>query len=81
MNTLEIYAKRDELARKILNVEDIHVLEKLKDAIDNVFSSEAKPYTMDELNSRIDDAESEEGGTPSSQVFADIEHKNPWLCK
>lgn len=30
------------------------------------------PYTMEELNERIDRAMSQEGGTPSEQVFKDI---------
>lgn len=31
-----------------------------------------KPYTMEELNERIDLAMRQEGGTPSEQVFKDI---------
>lgn len=39
------------------------------------------PYTMDELNARIDEAEAEKGGTSSEEFFAQMESEMPWLCK
>lgn len=43
------------------------------------------PYTMEEINSWIDEAEAEEAegipGTPNKLVFSNMEKKYPWLCK
>ncbi|ADV42708.1 hypothetical protein [Bacteroides helcogenes] len=38
-----------------------------------------RPYTMEELNARIDEAMAEEGGTPSAEVFTEMERKFPEL--
>lgn len=39
------------------------------------------PYTIEEINSWLDEGEAEEGGTPSHDVFTQMEQKYPWLCK
>lgn len=39
------------------------------------------PYTLEELNARIDEAEAEEGGMPLDEVFSMMEQNRPWLCK
>lgn len=93
MNTLEIEILRRELLRDILNVDDVEVLKKIRRSLDRLRvrpvnavqePEELRPYTMEELNKRIDEAEAEieAGETLSSQeLFAQMEHKYPWLCK
>lgn len=93
MNTLEVETLRRELLRDILDVDDLDVLKKLRRCFNRlrVHSTPAateaenlRPYTMEELNARIDEAEAEiEGGeTLSSQeLFEHLENKYPWLCK
>lgn len=93
MNTLEMEILRRELLRDILNVDDVDVLKKIRRSLDRLRvrpvnavqePGELRPYTMEELNKRIDEAEAEieAGETLSSQeLFAQMEHKYPWLCK
>ena len=43
-----------------------------------------RPYTMEEINRRLDEAEAEiEAGEvlTSEEVFAEMERKYPWLCR
>lgn len=43
-----------------------------------------RPYTLEELDARIDEAEAEiEAGEvmTNEEVFANMERKYPWLCK
>ena len=93
MNTLEMEILRRELLRDILNVDDVDVLKKIRRSLDRLRvrpvnavqePEELRPYTMEELNKRIDEAEAEieAGETLSSQeLFAQMENKYPWLCK
>lgn len=93
MNTLEIEILRRELLRDILNVDDVEVLKKIRRSLDRLRvrpvnavqePEELRPYTMEELNERIDEAEAEiEAGETlfSQELFAQMEYKYPWLCK
>lgn len=45
------------------------------EAVENMNTEDFTPYTMDELNAWIDEAETEEGGIPSEEVFAQIERE------
>lgn len=63
-----------------------NMLEKAKDYIHQlrqkqIDAQHLKPYTMHELNERIDEAKAEEGGTPAKDVFTALEQKFPFLCK
>ena len=93
MNTLEAETLRRELLRDILDVEDVDLLKKMRRSFNRLcaqhpvpshVSEPPEPYTLKELNDRIDEAEAEieAGETLSSQeVFEHLEHKSPWLCK
>lgn len=82
MNTLEIEILRRELLRDILNVDDVEVLKKIRRSLDRLRvrpvnavqePEELRPYTMEELNERIDEAEAEiEAGETlfSQELFA-----------
>ena len=82
MNTLEIEILRRELLRDILNVDDVEVLKKIRRSLDRL---RVRPVNaVQELNERIDEAEAEiEAGETlfSQELFAQMEHKYPWLCK
>lgn len=64
MNTVELDARKAQLARDILNIDDIEILEAIQDAFKKVKAKlltgkSVKPYTMEELDARIDKAEEE----------------------
>lgn len=75
MDTLEMESLRRELLRDILDVDDLDVLKKMKRSFNRLCANHAtpaqetedlRPYTMEELNARIDEAEAEEDtGTPA----------------
>ena len=96
MRTMDLNAYRNELARQILSTDDLEVLKKVKKYFARVAKVEdiaavteekedLTPYTMEEINSWIDEGEAEEEagipGTPQKEVFAEMEKKYPWLCK
>lgn len=89
MKTIELNACRNELARDILATDDLEVLRTVRRAYRRAMSKVLKnseagspaPYTMEELDARIDEAEAEEGGTSSEAFFAQMEREMPWLCK
>lgn len=87
---MELNALRGELAQEIFSIEDKELLKKALKSIKRLIAQkekttenkeeECRPYTMEELNARIDEAEEGEG-IPSHKVFSEIERKYPWLCK
>ena len=95
MATVELNACRNELARDILATDDLDVLRTTRRAyrremqrrnlrmmeLEKMNAKGLAPYTMDELNARIDEAEAEKGGTSSEEFFAQMESEMPWLCK
>lgn len=95
MTTMELEAQKAMLAREILSIDDMELVKKLKQTISRTIAkAKAKkeevkedltPYTMEEINSWIDEAEAEEEagieGTPHEEVFRNMEKKYPWLCK
>lgn len=88
MTTVELNAVRNELARDILTTENMEVLKAVRRVYRRAMNKVAKqaettpqPYTIEELNERIDKAEAETGGMPSTAFFAEMEHEMPWLCK
>ncbi|MCD8182099.1 MAG: hypothetical protein LUE99_02310 [Bacteroides sp.] len=96
MTTMELEAQKAMLAREILNIDDLELVKKLKNYVsrtiakakakeEEVEEEDLTPYTMEEINSWIDEAEAEEEagipGTPHEQVFANMEKKYPWLCQ
>jgi len=85
MGTVELDTCRNELIRDILATDNIEVLRTMRRAYRRVMAKAMyraeKLYTMEELNARIDEAEAEEGGTPSEEFFTQMEREMPWLCK
>lgn len=86
MTTMELEAYKAELAREILMSDSRQLLDKVK----KLLRKEAKareqltPYTLEELNARIDEAETQiEAGEvlTNDEVFNRMERKYPWLCK
>lgn len=75
------------MAREILATDSIEVLKSVRRAYHRAVRKEMEkaeslaPYSMKELNARIDEAEAEEGGTTSEEFFAQMEREMPWLCK
>lgn len=66
MKTIELNACRNELARDILTTDNVEVLRSVRRAYHRAVSKVMKnstesvaPYTMEELNARIDEAEAE----------------------
>lgn len=55
-----------------------------QEEIDEMDAEWLRPFTMEELNRWMDEAETEiEAGEvlTSEEVFAEMERKYPWLCK
>lgn len=83
MATVELNACRNELARDILATDDLDVLRTTRRAyrramqrrnlrmmeLEKMNAKGLAPYTMDELNARIDEAEAEKGGTSSEEFL------------
>lgn len=69
MTTMELDAHRMELIRNIMETDNLEVLKKMKKYFVRVSKEQVKedltPYTMEELNARIDEAEAEiDAGVP-----------------
>ena len=69
MTTMDLDAHRMELIRNIMETDNIEVLKKMKKYFVRVTKEQAKeklpPYTTEELNARIDEAEAEiDAGVP-----------------
>lgn len=55
-----------------------------EEEMDRMAEEWLRPFTMEELHRRMDEAEAEiEAGEvmTSEEVFAEMERKYPWLCK
>lgn len=69
-NSMELNALRGELAQEIFSIEDKELLKKALKSIKRLIAQkekttenkeeECRPYTMEELNARIDEGEAEE---------------------
>lgn len=89
MSTMELDAHRMELIRNIMETDNLEVLKKMKKYFVRVTKEESKenltPYTMEELNARIDEAEAEiDAGVPGhtmEELHELMVSKYPWLCK
>lgn len=89
MTTIELDAHRMELIRSIMETDNMEVLKKMKKYFVKVTKEQTKedltPYTMEELNARIDEAEAEiDAGIPGytiDEVHEVMAKKYPWLCK
>lgn len=69
MSTMELDAQRMELIRDIIKTDNLEVLKKMKKYFVRVSKEQVEedltPYTMEELNARIDEAEAEiDAGVP-----------------
>lgn len=71
----EILMKKALKAIRRLAKERLESAENKKEAYNPDF------YTMEDVNSWLDEGEAEDGGTPSDEVFTQMEKKYPWLCK
>lgn len=86
---MELDAHRMELIRNIMETDNLEVLKKMKKYFVRVTKEETKenltPYTMEELNARIDEAEAEiDAGVPGhtmEELHELMVSKYPWLCK
>lgn len=89
MTTMELDARRMELIRDIMETDNLEILKKMKKYFVRVtketMKEELTPYTMEELNARIDEAEAEiDAGVPGytvEEVHETMVKKYPWLCK
>lgn len=66
MNTMELDAARAEIIRSLFEVDNLEALNKVKRTVVRVIKStklgageELTPYTMEELNERMDEAEAD----------------------
>lgn len=87
MTTIELEAYKAELAREILDTDSRAILDKVKKLLTRErkkTSENLTPYTMEEINSWLDESEADtEAGREysSEEVFKHMEEKYPWLCK
>lgn len=94
MTSMELDARRMEIFREIMQINDIEVLDGLKRSLKRLTAKSRKSattnqenlssYTMEEINARIDEAEADiDAGRvyTSEQVHKMMEDKYPWLCK
>lgn len=92
MTSMELDARRMEIFREIMQINDMEVLDGLKRSLKHLTAKAGKsavqedlvPYTMEEINARIDEAEADiDAGRvySSEQVHKMMEAKYPWLCK
>lgn len=90
MRTLDLNAYRNELARQILSTDDLEVLKKVKKYFARIAKAEAPtteaedltPYTMEQINSWIEEGEAEEeAGLVYTCDEADrmLKEELPWL--
>lgn len=94
MTSMELDARRMEIFREIMQINDIEVLDGLKRSLKRLTAKSRQSattnqenlssYTMEEINARIDEAEADiDAGRvyTSEQVHKMMEDKYPWLCK
>ena len=92
MSSMELNALRGELAHDILNIEDIEVLKEVKRNLHQIIaqakdemknkSSHPRPYTLEEIHSRIAESEAQIAAgnvSTNEEVFANMRRKYPWL--
>lgn len=84
MDTLELEMKRMEIIRLLLDIDDSRKLDEIERMIyeDDTFEKKETEdiLSWDEVRRDLDLAEQEEGGIPQEEVFAELEHKFPFLC-
>ncbi|WP_455591438.1 hypothetical protein [Bacteroides sp.] len=90
-NAMKLDAARAEIIRSLFEVDSLEALQKVKRSVARIVKStqsvsteDLTPYTMEELNVRIDEAEADIAagkGKQSVQVFEEMEQKYPWLCR
>lgn len=84
MTAIQLSALQGDIAREILNINDGNVLVKIKDYLISLRSTTdieahiAPPYTMEELDERLDAAENEIESYAAQDVFTEIEQKYGW---
>lgn len=90
MTTLELRAGIFETLNQMLDNEEAlkqvnsYLLRLQKKMQKEQQTAALRPYTIEELHARADEAMAEiEAGEvmTSEEVFAEMEHKYPWLCK
>ncbi|WP_455592516.1 hypothetical protein [Bacteroides sp.] len=95
MTTMELDARRAEIIRQLFDTDSMEVLDSVKRSLARALHRESKqqptvakedltPYTMEELNARLDRGEAEEAAGlvyTSKEVHQMIEKEFPWLCK
>ena len=84
MTTMELEAYKAELAREILISDSRQLLDKVKKLLRKESKAREllKPYTMEELNARIDEAEAEiDAGEvlTCEEANAEVRKALPWL--
>lgn len=84
MTTMELEAYKAELAREILMSDSRQLLDKVKKLLRKESKAREllKPYTMEELNARIDEAEVEiDAGEvlTCEEANAEVRKALPWL--
>ena len=76
--TVDINALRNELAREILETDDLGLLEWIRKKMDSHES--LRPYTVEELRARVRRAEAEDPeGTDWDDFENELKQEFPWL--
>lgn len=83
MTAVQISVLQRDLAREILDLSDWNMLLKIKEYLLSLRGSAgedyiAPPYTMEELDERLDVAEDEVEGFAAKDVFTELEQKHGW---
>lgn len=95
MSSMELDARRAEIIRQLFDTDSMEVLDSVKRSLARALHRESKqppvvvkedltPYTMEELNRRMDEGEAEEAAGlvfTSEEVHRAIEKEFPWLCR
>lgn len=95
MSTMELDARRAEIIRQLFATDSMEVLDSVKRSLTRALSRHSKkeqveeeedltPYTMEEINRRLDEGEAEEAAGlvyTSEEVHRMIENEFPWLCR
>lgn len=95
MTTMELDACRAEIIRQLFDTESLEVLNTVKRSLARALHRQPKettsaveedltPYTMEELNRRLDEGEAEEAAGlvyTSEEVHRALEKEFPWLCR
>lgn len=93
MTTMELDVRRAEIIRQLFDTDNMAVLDSVKRSLSRALHRESKkaaaavkedltPYTMEELDRRLDEGEAEEAAGlvyTNEEVMQEMKREFPWL--